>query len=116
MGSNLASFKVINSEDRRVDCVILHNIRVGHQNGSLVYLPLESLTSGSLSHSASLHSLVTLLWVVELESFSWESLREESALRSGGGGGNSSSVCRKPQFKILFLFKQWCGSIPNTVH
>ena len=47
--------------------------------------PVAGLTSGSLSHSASEHSEVTLDWVVELES-----LRDTSADRIGGGGGNSS--------------------------
>ena len=43
-------------------------ISVGTQSKTLETVWPLCLTSGSLSHSASLHSLVTLLWVVELES------------------------------------------------
>ena len=54
------------------------------------------MTNGSLSHSASEHSDVTLDCVVEAESFS-----ELSALIApfpliGGGGGNSPSSVDEP--------------------
>ena len=76
-----------------------------------INLPLAlSLTRGSLSHSASLHSDVTLLCVVELLS-----LRDVSALRTGGGGGNSSSAWKVRMkhkiIKIKYNIWQWSSSV-----
>ena len=73
-------------------------ISVGTQSKTIEPLGPLCLTSGSLSHSASLHSLVTLLCVVELLS-----LKLLSLLRSGGGGGNSSSACNEGDMKSEVL-------------
>ena len=73
-------------------------ISVGTQSKTLETVWPLCLTSGSLSHSASLHSLVTLLCVVELLS-----LKLLSLLRSGGGGGNSSSACNEVDMKSEVL-------------
>ena len=77
--------------DRSTNCAT--SIARGWPNFRINYSPLLELldlTRGSRSHSASEHSDVTLLWVVEFESLS-----ELSALAGftliGGGGGNASS-------------------------